>query len=140
MELVHHGMKIVLDDDWWEEARMVEFMPRALSFNAEDTAYRDRRIFQVAIKDIAPVRRAPGVPIFNDSHDTGLTARERVVEILRGFRDGAAIPPIEVVAAASGSAHLFKLTHGTHRLYCSLAAGFSHVPAIVGFDINAPSG
>ena len=93
MELVHHGMKIVLDDDWWAEARMVGFIPRALSYRTDDTAYRGRRIFQVPIKDIAPVRRAPGVPIFNDSHDTGLSARERVVEILRGFRENAALPP-----------------------------------------------
>ena len=86
------------------------------------------------------MRRAPGIPVFNDSHDTGLSAHGRVVSILCGFRDGAEIPPVEVVPAPQGSAHLFKLTHGTHRLYCSLAAGFTHVPAIIGFDINAPGG
>jgi hypothetical protein len=139
MELVHHGVKIVLDDDWWAEARMFGFRPRALSYSTDERV-RGRRIFQVDIRDIAPVRRAPGIPIFNDSHDTGLTARERVVAILDGFRDGAVIPPVEVVTAEEGSPQSFKLTHGAHRLYCSLAAGFTHVPAVIGFDINAPFG
>jgi hypothetical protein len=139
MELVHHGMKTVLDDDWWAEARMFGFRPRALSYNADDT-YNDRRVFRVAIKDIAPVRRAPSIPIFNRSHDTGLSARERVIEILKGFREGAAIPPVEVVMAKQGSPQSFKLVGGVHRLYCSLAAGFSHVPAVIGVDINALDG
>lgn len=32
----------------------------------------------------------------------------------------------------------YKLTAGTHRLYCSIAAGFSRVPAVEGLDITAP--
>ena len=110
-----------------------------MSYNTDDT-YRDRRVYQVAIKEIAPVRRAPGIPIFNDSDDTGLSARERVVAILRGFRNSSKIPPVEVVSAEQASSHLFKLTHGVHRLYCSLAAGFTHVPAVIGLDINALDG
>jgi hypothetical protein len=139
MNLHHHGMTIVLDDDWWMEAKMSGFTARSSSYRVDETA-SDRRIFQVAIKDIAPVRRAPGIPIFNDSHDTGSTARERVVSILNAFRDDAPLPPVEVVKAAKEDDYPFKLTNGAHRLYCSLAAGFTHVPAVFGFDINAPYG
>lgn len=137
MKLVHHGMTIELPDDWWAEAGMIGFVPRSSSYRADERVSH-RRVFQVAINDIAPVRRAPGIGIFNDSHDTGISARERVVSLLRGFRNDDDIPPVEVVPAPEGSAYLFKLTHGTHRLYCSLAAGFTQVPAVIGFDINAP--
>ena len=116
----------------------VGFVPTSSSYSADDTADCGREVFQVAIKEIGAVQRAPAIPIFNDSRDSGLTARERVVAILRGLRNRAAIPPVEVVPTAEGSAHPFKLTNGTHRLYCSLAAGFSHVPAVIGFDIHAP--
>lgn len=50
------------------------------------------------------------------------------------------MPPVEVVAAEPHSAQPLRLVHGAHRLYCSLAAGFSHVPAVFGFDINALDG
>jgi hypothetical protein len=50
--------------------------------------------------------------------------------------DGA-IPPIELVGTPAGSLFRYKLTAGTHRLYCSLAAGFTHVPAVEGIDITA---
>jgi hypothetical protein len=94
------------------------------------------RIFEIPIQEIAPVRRNPGVGIFNDNDE--LSARDRVLRILRGFRAGDGILPIELVDMPVGSPQRFKLTAGTHRLYCSPAAGFSHVPATEGFDITAP--
>jgi hypothetical protein len=54
----------------------------------------------------------------------------------RRITDGA-IPPIELVDTPAGSLFRYKLTAGTHRLYCSLAAGFTHVPAVEGIDITA---
>jgi G:T-mismatch repair DNA endonuclease (very short patch repair protein) len=48
-----------------------------------------------------------------------------------------AIPPVEIVEMPVGGPHHHKLTAGVHRLYCSLAAGFTHVPTIEGFDITA---
>lgn len=72
-----------------------------------------------------------GVGIFNDSEEEG-TARERVLRILRGFRLDNAIPPVEIVEGQHP--HRYKLTHGAHRFYCSLAAGFTSVPTIEGFD------
>jgi hypothetical protein len=82
-----------------------------------------------------PVYRAPGIGIFNDNDEA--TAMERVVSILRGFRSGAAIPPVEVVRQPTRADFRYKLVAGAHRFYCSLAAGFYHVPALMGFDINA---
>jgi hypothetical protein len=65
------------------------------------------------------------------------TARERVLRLLRRFRAGDSIPPVEVVVCPPGYAYPYKLTHGAHRLYCSLAAGFTHIPAVNGFDWSA---
>ena len=136
MEFSHHGLPIVLNDDWWMEAGMAGFTPSSTAYHADPRAFPNQRIFEVRIEDIGPVQRAPGVGIFNDSPDTTATARERVVAILLGFRSGAAMPPVELVKAESLGAYPSKLVHGAHRLYCSLAAGFSHVPAVEGFDIK----
>ncbi len=35
-----------------------------------------------------------------------------------------------VVRLPDGSASSHRLYHGAHRFYCSVAAGYSHVPAI----------
>jgi hypothetical protein len=68
--------------------------------------------------------------LFNDHEELG-TARQRVVHILRGFHTGAQIPPVLVDRLGQPSQHLYRLRDGAHRFYSSIAAGFSHVPAIV---------
>jgi hypothetical protein len=105
-------------------------------FVRTSNAYRvdrdtQQRILKVRIADVSPVRRSVG--IFNDCVDEGRTAQERVVTILRGFRLGDAIPPVEVVECDPEDLRRYVLVHGTHRFYCSIAAGFTHVPAVQGF-------
>jgi hypothetical protein len=39
----------------------------------------------------------------------------------------------------AGSAFRYERAADTDRLYCSLAAGFSHVPAVEDFDISVPN-
>jgi hypothetical protein len=85
----------------------------------------------VRIADLAPFRRAPGVPIFHDGGEHEFkTASERVSGILRAFASDTPLPPIKVNL---GAAPPYKLTlyDGLHRVYCSMAAGFSSVPVIV---------
>lgn len=130
----------MLNDDWWVEADMAGFMPSSAAYPADPDAFLGQRIFEVRIDDIGPVRRAPGVGIFNNDHETGTSAHDRVVRILQGFRSGALIPPVQVVKAKAGEDYPYKLVAGTHRLYCSLLAGFTHVPATFGFDITDPDG
>ena len=55
---------------------------------------------------------------------------ELVVRVLRGFIEDSAIPPVKVEKEPPDSDYRYKLRDGTHRFYCSVAAGFSHVPAI----------
>jgi hypothetical protein len=136
MIFYHHDLKIELDDAWWAEAQMAHFVPPGTAYRVDLSAAKGRTVFEVPIDEIGPVRRKPSVGIFNKNDRK--TARERVLCILNGFRTNAAIPPIELVDTPAGSPFRYKLTAGTHRLYCSLAAGFSHVPAVEGFDITAP--
>lgn len=133
MTFTHHGLQFEIPDDWWSEAEMRGFVPTF-------TAYRvNQRLFpnaiEVLLQDVGPALRNPGVGIFNDSKEEG-SARERVVRILRGFRFDNAIPPVEIVAGQVGYPYRYKLLHGAHRFYCSLAAGFKCVPTIEGFDLN----
>jgi hypothetical protein len=136
MILMHHNLRIELDDAWWAEAGMAGFVPHGRTFRPDLGAVGTEVVFEARIEEVAPLRRNPGVGIFNNNEEA--TARERVVRLLRGFREGTAIPPVELVADSSFSGCRYKITHGSHRFYCSLAAGFSHVPAIIGFDITAP--
>lgn len=107
---------------------MADFVPTT-------SAYRvcpGSEICTVSIEDVGPVDR---LEVFKDSEEYG-SARSRVLKILRGFRRGEEIPPVEVVGAKPEYGHRFKLTHGAHRFYCSLAAGFTHVPATKGRDYS----
>jgi hypothetical protein len=134
MKLTHHGIDIgELPDDWWAEAGMVSFVPTSKSYCVEQSAHEEIR--EVSIGDVGPVLRKP---IFRDGGEGEGTARERVIAILRRFRSGQRVHPVEIVEARSEWQHRYKLVHGAHRFYCSLAAGFTHVPAVKGFDINAP--
>jgi hypothetical protein len=135
MKLCHHDLQIELDDAWYAEAGMDGFVPLTRAYPVNADAANGRKLLEVKIDEVSPVRRNPGVGIFNDNKDA--SAKERVVSILRGFRTGSAIPPVEIVIEPPNSRFRYKLVAGVHRFYCSLAAGFSHVPAVEGFDRDA---
>jgi hypothetical protein len=136
MVVFHHGLRIELPDPWWAEAEMAGFVPRARTFRPDVNAEKGVEIFEASVEDVAPLKRAPGVGIFNDNKEA--TARERVVRILRGFREGAQIPPIHLTKLTPAAAFRYKIGNGSHRFYCSLAAGFSHVPAFEGYGPDGP--
>ena len=129
MKLTHHGLHIELPDEWWVEAETTGFVPRTAAYPVDRGLFKNVR--EVRIEEVGPGHRNPGVGIFNDSEEGG-TARERVLRILRGFRLDNAIPPVEIVQGQHP--HRYKLTHGAHRFYCSLAVGLTSVPTIEGFD------
>ena len=133
MILTHHDLTIELPDSWWEEAGMANFVPQARAFRPD---HRAERVFEVRIEEVAPLRRAPGVGIFNDNKEA--TARERVVRTLRDFRVNAEIWPIRLTKLAPGAVFRYEIGDGSHRFYCSLAAKFSHVPAVEGYDFSGP--
>jgi hypothetical protein len=136
MRVTHHGVDDELLDEWWAEVGMADFIRHSNAYRSTS----EQGVFDVCINDVAPVHRNKGVGIFNDSIDNCLTARARVIRILRGFKSSDAIPPVVVADGKPDDPYRYKLIDGVHRLYCSIAAGFTHIPAVEGFDINSPDG
>jgi hypothetical protein len=134
MKFCHHDLLIELDDTWYTEAEMDGFVPLTKTYFVNANATNGRKLFVIRIDEVRSVKRNPGVGIFNDNQEA--SARKRVVSILRGFRIGSAIPPVEIVFEPPDSQFRYRLVAGVHRFYCSLAAGFSHVPAVEGFDFS----
>jgi hypothetical protein len=127
MKITHHGIPIdVLRDDWWSEAEMQGFVPKARAYNARRS---DEQIVEVSIEDVSPLVRTP---LFRNDDDKEVSVDDRVVSILRGFRLGEVFPPVEMTQG--NAPYRYRLVNGAHRFYCSLAVGFTHVPAIIRLD------
>jgi hypothetical protein len=131
MKIYHHDLQIEFDDRWWAEAGMQGFLPLTKAYRVDNDAVNGRKLFKVKIVEVRPVIRNPNIGIFNDNDEA--SAKDRVVSILKGFRTGSPIPPVEIVFEPADSEFRYKLVAGVHRFYCSLAAGFSHVPAVEGW-------
>ena len=133
-KVMHHGEEIdTIDGAWWAEAGMENFAPSARAYVADPSEVGDSKICEIPIDDFSVVsveRRSVG--IFKDNEKR--TAGERVVRILKGFVSGDKIPPVKFKYDEEPGR--CKLVDGAHRFYCSVAAGFSHVPAVKGFDIT----
>lgn len=84
MKLHHNDLEIELDDVWWEEAGMKDFIPTTNSYFVNAEAIKDEKVFRIKISEVCPVRRNPGVGIFNNSKEA--SAKDRVISILNGFR------------------------------------------------------
>jgi hypothetical protein len=128
MKFSHHNLLVELNDNWWSEADTDRFFQMSRAYHAP-IFYQGKWVFEVRIQDVGPVILPAGVGVFNDNPDEG-SARERVLRLLHGFRTNAVIPPVEVAIAKADYGYRYKLLDGTYRLYCSLAAGFTHIPAI----------
>ena len=135
MIIRHYDLEVALPDSWWIEAEMVGFVPKSRAFRPNLRAAQGLAVFEAKIDAVAPLKRAPGVGVFNDNEEA--TAKERVVRILRGFREEAELPPIHLVKLGHETKFRYKIGNGSHRFYCSLAVGFTHVPAFEGFDFDA---
>ena len=133
MELYHHNQYIgELDNAWWEEARMEGFTSAKNAYRGDPNKAPGKEILEIDLNDVKPVLREK---IFNDSEEFG-TAKSRVLRILRWFLNDTPIEPVTISLEPPSSDYRYRLVTGAHRFYCSMAAGFSHVPAIIGFDIN----
>ena len=128
MEIRHGHVRQELPDEWWEAAGMVGFVPARAAYRVNAAPYRVERVFEVPIDHVEPLERTLSHGIFNDSHLFG-TARERVVSILKGFREDSAIPPVHVVRLGPGRPLSFQ---PEHRCAPLLLRGGSRVQARLG--------
>ena len=124
MRLRHHALEVDFPEESLAAVRAAGFTPSTNSYPVLAPG-SGTRSYEVAIVEIAAVQRAPGIPLLK---------KDRVDSILQAFMDGVPLPPVEVVPLREDDGPTFKLTAGAHRLYSSMAVGFTHVPAIDGFD------
>lgn len=126
-----------LEDSWVNEAGFDPSIIDAQHYEAEAKKSEGKEIFLINISDINPKIRGEGIPIFNDGEVEGVfkTARERTVSILKAIMSNSTLAPVEVVNSQVEE-FKYKLVHGSHRLHCSIAAGFMQITAVYGFDIT----
>lgn len=77
----------------------------------------------VPLQIIEPVHRTL-------STGTPFESRERLLRIFSGIKDNQPLPPIHTLEAPPGPYGL-NLYNGLHRLFASVAAGFTHIPVVV---------
>lgn len=137
MQINKWGYNFNLPNDWLREANFTPFTLAGEYYTARNC----EDIFIVNIVDISPNIRGKGVPIFKSGKVDGVfrTARERTVFILKALVEGRPLlEPVRVVEWKGSGRYKFKIVYGCHRLHCSIAAGFTKIPAVWGFDINDP--
>ena len=122
----HVDFQFEIPDTWWFKAEMAEFRPKAPQYRANPSDLKNgQTILSVCVGEVEPLRSR------KLNHGDGFFASEaQVVHVLRGFIKGSAIFPVKVERQPAGSDYVYRLYDGTHRFYCSVAAGFSHVPAV----------
>ena len=123
MRFYHIDFPFCVPDRWWLKAKMIGFEPRTPHYRTEDPS-----ALSVSVGEVEAVRRQLRYGIFDDEEGT--------LDILCGFVGNSAIPPVEIKRQPPGSVYPYYLWNGAHRFYCSVAAGFSHVPAVVTGDLE----
>lgn len=107
-----------IPDEWWAEAGMA-------AVTLSDRAYRSSApAALIPIRSIEPPYRLPERTL--DCHGFD---RRRLISILSGIATGAMIEPVSLreipPADMSPTPFSYRVRHGFHRFYASVAAGFS---------------
>ena len=122
----HYPCDFEIPDEWWSEADMVGFKPT-------DVAYRSSTLAAlIELTQIEPMPRL--IETKNDFH--GLD-RARLIDVLKKIVRGDEIYPVPVFELRvfdefTASPYLYRIRDGYHRFYGSIAAGFSHLPVVIG--------
>ena len=125
-QLSHPPLCFEIPDEWWFTAEMHGVVVSGRAYPHSSAAYDQVEICEV--REVAPIIRTPETIL--DHRGFG---RERMLNVLVGLRQGAAMPPVEVVKldAATEEGFRYRLVHGFHRFYGSVAVGYSQVPAAI---------
>ena len=121
MTFHHADFVFVVPDDWLPSKRAAAtyFTPAASQWPTD----------VVAIDDIEPPRRPIGV--FVDGGEPPMTAKDRTGRIFQGFGANIPLDPVHLCPRRCRSADgRYFLADGTHRLYASIAFGYTSIPVI----------
>lgn len=126
MKYRHHQLEYEIDDEWLAEAGAVGFRPNRECYSAAPV---DGEILIVPIASVEPLtERARLRGVFCDDRETGATAKERVIRLLRWFVADEAVEPVKA-ATSNDPDYRYMLVEGCHRFHCAHAVGFMSVPA-----------
>jgi len=136
MKYSHNGLEFDVEVEWLEKSGVRNFVPESSSYIPDESKVEGKEIFYVLLNDIEPLKeRASSKGVF--CADDKSSAEERVLRLLRWFVAGESVEPVRVVCNEEGDKYKYRLTEGCHRLHCSIVVGFTGIPAVEGFDINA---
>jgi hypothetical protein len=124
MRRIMNRTRFEILDALWEAEGMLGFTPHARAFSVAPS--QKGTIVVVPISDIAAPVRDSGVRLFDE---------EKLIAILRAFRSGTPLPPVEV-NETSATPYRYKVFDGYHRYYASAAAGFSDLPVVIVCDVK----
>jgi len=116
-----NGVEFTIPADWWNEAGMYNFELQSAFYSYED------------LPELFIRMEAIEVPSMEERQHLGHggLSRIRMVSILRAIASGRPLPPVEVEELLSDAAYPYRLHHGAHRFFASVAAGFPSIPAVV---------
>ena len=129
------SLEFEIPDDWLTEGKFQEWLrePRAT------------RAYRAMEPPFPPDPQDPGIPQ-NEADIVPLDlieppvsrtlpngtpfCKERLLRVLAGFKEDQSLPPVHTLEALPGP-YRFTLFNGFHRFHASVAAGFTHIPAVV---------
>jgi hypothetical protein len=126
MELRHfmlqQGGSFSIPACWWIEAGMERFE------RGSDCAYRGRQQLNSSLYRIQEIQPPPMDRRGHLSH-SGLD-QARMAKVFREIAGRMEIWPVEITEMDGGN-FAYGLHEGAHRYFASVAAGFTHIPALV---------
>jgi hypothetical protein len=125
MTLMHFrlpdGRPFEIPSAWWTEAAMDHFD------RGRDKSYRGRPHLNSQLVLIADID-LPSLSHRRRSH--GPLDRDRMVTVLWSIAEREEICPVTITKTGIGD-YRYRLYAGVHRFHASVAAGFSHIPALL---------
>jgi hypothetical protein len=116
-----NGDEFKLPVQWWREAGMV-------GFERQSPFYRCDAIAELLVR----LHAIEPPPMERRQHlDYGGFGRDRMVSILHAIVSRTPLPPVSVEERSSEAAYPYAVHCGAHRFFASVAAGFTHVPAML---------
>src|SRR5713226_1528524 len=112
-QVPHEGIEFEIPDAWLVSAGAVGFSPAAAAYVASSSEEWPTTL--VPLADVEAPHRDAGVIGLHE---------DRAVSLLRAFRAGIAVPPLEVHEPPEPRRFRYRVRDGFHRYYLSVAAGF----------------
>ena len=112
-------------DDWWTSAGMANFVPSSDYYTTKQSSCPEI----VAVEEVEPP--------FRGNRQIWFRNRQSVIEVLAKMRTGEELDPIEVWSREKTRTEKYRVKHGFHRFYLSIAIGYPKLPIKVNdFDLD----